>query len=166
MNTWKCLEKIYKDGKVKSIGVSNFNIKQLQRILDNCEIKPMVHQIEVHVFFQNVELIKFCKEKKIQVSSFAALASPKKCPSDYLLENNETIKELCKKYSKTWTQICLRFLIQQDIVVIPGADNEIQLKENLDCNTFSLNDEDMIKLTKLNKKRRIFTHNYEKGYLQ
>lgn len=61
VDTWKCLENLYKKGKVKSIGVSNFNIDQLKRLLKHCEIPPMVNQIEVHVFFQNKELVEFCK---------------------------------------------------------------------------------------------------------
>lgn len=163
VDTWKRLEELYRRGKVKAIGVSNFNAAQLQRILDSCTIKPMVNQIEAHVYFQNKELIEFCRKNEIQVSAFAPLATPRVCSPEYLLKDNETVQNLAKKHGKTWAQIALRFLTQQGIVVVPAADNEEQLIENLDCNSFSLSDEEMRLLSVLDKKRRIYFHAYVKG---
>ena len=165
VDTWKRLEELYRRGKVKAIGVSNFNAAQLQRILDSCEIRPMVNQIEAHVYFQNRDLITFCKRNDIQVSAFAPLASPRVCTPDYLLKDDKTMQNLAEKHGKTWAQIALRFLTQQGIVVLPAAADEAQLVENLDCNSFDLGDDEMRLLSSLDKRKRVYTHAYVKGYV-
>lgn len=165
VDTWRRLEELHKRGKVKAIGVSNFNANQLQRILDSCEIRPMVNQVEAHVYFQNKELIAFCQKNQIQVSAFAPLATPLFCPPDYLLAENETIRKLSKKHGKTWAQIALRFLTQQAVAVVPAADDRTQLLENLDCNSFELSDEEMRLVGELNKRKRIYVHAYVNGYV-
>lgn len=165
VDTWKHFEELYRRQKVKAIGVSNFNTAQLQRILDACEIKPMVNQIEAHIYFQNKELIAFCKRNDIQVTAFAPLATPQVCSPDYLLKDNKTVRNLAKKHGKTWAQIALRFLTQQGIVVVPAADDESQLIENFDCNSFDLSDEEMQLLSCLEKRKRIYVHAYVRGYV-
>ena len=161
--TWQCLEKAYNEGKVKAIGISNFNIKQLQRLLDNCKIRPHVHQIECHIYFQNKEVVEFCRKNAIQITAFAPLATPRKCPTDYLLAQNKKVKVLSAKYAKSWAQISNKFLIQQAIIPICSAENEKQLIENLNCNTFELNENDMNDLKRLDKNRRIYIFDYAPG---
>lgn len=165
VDTWKCMEELYRRGKVKAIGVSNFNSAQLQRILDSCTIRPVVNQVEVHVYFQNKQLVAFCKQNQIQVSAFAPLATPRVCTADYLLAENETILKLAEKHKKSWTQIALRFLTQQEIAVIPAADDRTQLAQNFDCNSFELSDEEMRLLGELDKRKRIYVHAYVNGYV-
>lgn len=157
------MEKLYKQGKVKAIGISNFNIYQLGRILDSCEIKPMVHQIEVHLYFQNQELVKFCKRNQIQVSAFAPLATPRNCPPDYLLEHNETVRKLASKYGKSWAQISLRFLQQNGIIPVVAPENEHQMNEDVSCDTFDLSEIEMHELSRLDKQKRIYIFDYAPG---
>lgn len=162
--TWKSMERIYRERKVKAIGVSNFNKEQMERLLNNCEIKPMVNQIEVHLYFQNKELVKYCQDNQVQVLAFAPLATPRHCLPDYKLAENEIVQKIAKKYKRTWAQICLRFLTQQNILPVVAADNEKQMNENINCNTFDLEESDMIELKQLDKKKRIYIFDYAKGY--
>ncbi|MDA3931754.1 MAG: aldo/keto reductase [Tenericutes bacterium] len=152
IDTWKALETLYEMGKVKAIGVSNYNVHHLQHLLDNAKVKPMVNQVETHIRLQNEFLKDFCKNNGIQLEAYAPLMSHH---IDELLEN-ETMQEIAKKYKKSVAQIAIKWLTERDIVVIPKSVHSKRIKENFDIFDFSLDDEDMNKIKELNKGEKYF----------
>ncbi|MFP9128691.1 aldo/keto reductase [Niallia sp. BSM11] len=146
--TWKALEKLYKDGKVKVIGVSNFHQHHLEDLLEEAEIVPMVNQIELHPLLSQVELRDFCKEKGIVVEAWSPLAQGK-------LLDNPVLAEIAGKYNKSTAQIILRWDLQNDIVTIPKSIKEHRIIENADIFDFELTNEDIDKINALNKNERV-----------
>ncbi len=144
LEVWKALEDSYKEGKVKHIGVSNFRIKDLENILDNCEIKPIVNQVLAHIGKTPFELIKYCHDKNIIVEAYSPIAHGE---ADRINEVNE----IAKKYNKSFAQICLRYCLQLGMIVLPKASSKEHLEANLDLN-FEISEEDMeiLKNAKLN----------------
>lgn len=136
VDTWKALEKLYKDGKVKAIGVSNFLKHHLEALLPNCEICPMVNQIEFHPGLMRKETIDFCKEKNIVVEAWAPLGKGK-------MLNNETLANIADKYNKSTAQLCLKWCLQNDVIPLPKSSNESRMKQNLDIFDFEISNEDM-----------------------
>lgn len=121
------MEKAYKEGKVKAIGLSNFTKEQIQEILAICEVKPAVLQTEVHPYFQEQELKEFLAKEDIKIQAWYPLGH-----GDAALLNDETIVELSKKYQKSTAQIILRWHIQAGNIVIPGSKNPAHIKANFD----------------------------------
>ena len=152
LSTYKALEELYRQGKVKAIGVSNFNIHHLQYLLNNAEIKPMVNQVETHVFLQNHFLHEFCIENGIQLEAYAPLMSSR--IQDLL--NNETMKAIANKHNKTIPQITIRWFIERNIVVIPKSITPERIIQNFDIFDFHLDKNDMIQIRKLNKGMKLF----------
>ncbi|XMB71714.1 aldo/keto reductase [Mycoplasmatota bacterium WC30] len=152
LSTYKALEKLYKEGKVKAIGVSNFNIHHLQHLLDNVEIKPMVNQVETHVFLQNHFLQDFCVKNGIQLEAYAPLLSTK--IQDLL--TNEIMLVIAKKHTKTVAQVNMRWFIQRNIVVIPKSVTPSRIAENIDVFNFKLDQEDMDQIRMLNSGTKMF----------
>ncbi|MGE4571304.1 MAG: aldo/keto reductase [Candidatus Izemoplasmatales bacterium] len=150
--TWNAFETLYDMGKVKAVGVSNFNVHHLQFLLDNAKIKPMVNQVETHIHLQNQFLQDFCTKNSIQLEAYAPLMSHH--IEDLL--NDETMKEIAKKHKKTIAQVAIRWLVQRDIVVIPKSITPKRIKENIDVFDFELDDEDMTRIKGLNKGRKFF----------
>lgn len=146
--TWRALEKIYKDGKVRSIGVSNFKEHHLQDLLETAKIKPMVNQIEFHPQLAQPELLKFCKDKDIQVVAWGPLMQGK-------IYEIQLFKELSQKYNKSIAQIVLRWDIQKGVVTIPKSINQDRIKGNSEIFDFEISEEDMDKISKLNTGVRI-----------
>ncbi|KAL3289110.1 hypothetical protein HHI36_003551 [Cryptolaemus montrouzieri] len=151
---WKKMEEQVHFGKARAIGLSNFSKEQISRILENAEIKPATSQIESHLYFQNNELVHFCKEKGISVVAYSPLGSPgtsQKQKQMAELMSDEVIVDIAKKYSKSPAQIMLRFLIQRGFGVIPKSVNPSRIKENIDIFNFELDENDIAKLKQLNK---------------
>nr|XP_022910891.1 1,5-anhydro-D-fructose reductase [Onthophagus taurus] len=157
---WKAMEEQFKNGLTRSIGISNFNVKQIQRILDNSEIKPSNLQIELHAYMQQNELVDFCKKNNIVVTAYSPLGAPGL--GKFLAQfgqtieipdilGNPTVTDLAKKHNKTNAQILLRYTIQKGIVVIPKSTNPKRIKENFDVFDFQLDDGDMKKMKALDK---------------
>lgn len=146
--TWKALEKLYKDGKVKAIGVSNFHKHHLEDLLSEAEIVPTVNQIELHPLLSQEELRNFCKEKGIVVEAWSPLAQGK-------LLDNPVLTEIAAKYNKSTAQIILRWDLQNDIVTIPKSIKEHRIIENADIFDFELTAEDLEKINGLNKNERV-----------
>ncbi|WP_027415648.1 aldo/keto reductase [Aneurinibacillus terranovensis] len=146
-DTWKALEKLYKDGKVRAIGVSNFHQHHLEDLLADAEITPMVNQIELHPLLTQVELREFCKSIGMKVEAWSPLGSGK-------ILDNPVIKEVAEKYNKTVAQVILRWDIQHDIITIPKSTKENRIIENADVFDFELSAEDMAKIDGLNKNER------------
>jgi len=136
IETWKALEKLYKEKKVRAIGVSNFKIHHLEELFKDVEITPMVNQVECHPQFPQEELKAFCDKKKIQLVAWGPLMQGQ-------IFDKKILKELAHKYQKTVAQIVLRWQIQRKIVVIPKSITPSRIKENSQIFDFTISLEDM-----------------------
>ena len=143
VNVWRALEDAYREGKVRAIGVSNFNIQDLQNIMDHCEIKPMVNQILCHIGNTPMDVIKFCQENDIVVESYSPIAHGAAL-------NNPAIQEMAKKYNVSPAQLCIKYTLQLDTVSIPKASSKEHIVDNTKVD-FEISDDDMIELLKLNE---------------
>ncbi|TPE20795.1 aldo/keto reductase [Clostridium perfringens] len=146
---WRALEYLYKEGRVKAIGVSNFQVHHLQDLLKYAEIKPVINQIELHPYLSQEKVREFCKENDIQVEAWSPLMA-----GNGLLEN-DILKEIAKKYNKTTAQVVLRWDLQNQVITIPKSTNEGRLVENIDIFGFNLSKDDMDRIDSLNKDLRV-----------
>lgn len=149
---YRQMEKAYKEGKVKAIGLSNFNKEQIQKILAVCEVRPMILQTEVHPYFQEKELKEFLAEEKIAIQAWYPLGH-----GDAALLQEPIFAKLGGKYGKSSAQIILRWHIQEGNVVIPGSKNPDHIRDNFALFDFALTDEEMEEISKLNKNVRYYT---------
>lgn len=175
VDTWKAMEKLVDAGLAKNIGLSNFNAKQVQRVLDVARIKPVVNQIESHPYLTQAKLSAFCADKGIIVTAYSPLASPARPwvkVDDPVLLENETLKALAKKYGRDRAQILIRYQIQLGHVVIPKSVTKSRIASNFDVFSFTLDAGDMKLLTGLDRNERICPefgafghphHPFEKG---
>ncbi|UZD47818.1 aldo/keto reductase [Peribacillus frigoritolerans] len=147
LETWRALEKLYKDGKVKSIGVSNFHVDHLENLLANSEVKPVVNQIELHPLLTQVEIRDYCAKHEIKVESWSPLGRGN------LLEE-PTINHIAKKHGKSSAQVLIRWHLQHDLVVIPKSITPSRIKENAQVFDFSLSLNEMNQIDALNKNER------------
>lgn len=150
---YRQMEKAYKEGKVKAIGLSNFNEKQIQEILDICEVKPAVLQTEVHPYSQEKKLKEFLDKEGIVIQAWYPLGH-----GDKALLEEPLFTELGKKYGKSNAQIILRWHIQAGNIVIPGSKNPIHIKDNFALFDFALTDEEMARIAALDKNTRYYTN--------
>lgn len=134
--TWRAFEEIYKSGKAKAIGVSNFNINHLEALFETAEIKPMVNQIEIHPGHSQPELVDFCKQHNLLVEAWSPLGSGR------ILEN-ELINSLADKYNVSVGQICINYCLAKDILPLPRSSSEKNIEANLTSNNFKLSAEDV-----------------------
>ena len=148
---YKQLEKAYKKGKIKAIGISNFEGKYIEELLQTCEIKPQVIQVEAHPYFTQDELREVTDKEDIKIMSWYPLGH-----GDSSLINETIFTELANKYNKTNAQIILRWHTQMGFVVIPGTKNEEHILQNADIFDFELTDEDMSEIAKINKNIRYY----------
>lgn len=146
--TWKALEKLYKDGRVRAIGVSNFHVHHLKDLMADAEIKPMVNQVEYHPHLAQTELLEFCKAEGIQMEAWSPLKQGE-------LLSEPTIVEIAEKHGKSPAQIILRWDLQNGVVTIPKSIKEHRIIENADIFDFELYTEDMDRLNSLNKDERV-----------
>ena len=149
---YKLMEKAYKEGKVKAIGLSNFNEKQIQEILDICEVKPAVLQTEVHPYSQEKELKKFLAKEGMVIQAWYPLGH-----GDKTLQEEPLFTELGRKYGKSNAQIILRWHIQDGNIVIPGSKNPAHIKDNFNLFDFTLTDDEMEKIVALDQQKRYYT---------
>ncbi len=149
---YRLMEKAYKEGKVKAIGLSNFNIEQMKEILDVCEIKPTILQTEVHPYSQEEELKNFLNKEGIVIQAWYPLGH-----GDKALLEEPVFCKLAKKYGKSNAQIILRWHMQSGNVVIPGSKNPEHIKDNFDVFDFSLTEDEMKEIASLNKDKRYYT---------
>lgn len=140
---WKALEEAYKEGKVKAIGVSNFLVKDLENILEDCEIKPMVNQVCCHIGNTPMDVIKFCQENGIVIESYSPIAHGRAL-------KNEKIAEMAKKYNVSIAQLCIKYTLQLDTISIPKASSKEHIEDNAKLD-FEISEDDMIELIKLNE---------------
>ncbi|WP_349729162.1 aldo/keto reductase [Peribacillus frigoritolerans] len=147
LETWRALEKLYKDGKVKSIGVSNFHVHHLEKLFANSEVKPVVNQIELHPLLTQVEIRDYCAKHEIKVESWSPLGRGN------LLEE-PTINHIAKKHGKSSAQVLIRWHLQHDLVVIPKSITPSRIEENAEVFDFSLSLNEMNQIDALNKNER------------
>lgn len=144
---WKELEKIHAEGVAKSIGVSNYTVKHLEEMKQYATEMPAVNQVELHVFLQQPELLDYCKREGIVVEAYSPLAHA----ADM---SDLTVQAVAKKHDKTYAQVMLRWLIQQGMIVLPKSVTPERIRENIDVFGFELDDEDMLRLSKLDRGER------------
>ncbi|MCH6264132.1 MULTISPECIES: aldo/keto reductase [Neobacillus] len=147
-DTWKALEKLYKDGRVRAIGVSNFKVHHLEELLKDAEIKPMVNQVEYHPHLTQKDLLAFCQKEGIQLEAWSPLKQGK-------LLNDPNLSDIARKYGKSVAQVILRWDLQSKVVTIPKSIKEQRIIENADIFDFDLSTEDMARIDSLNKDERV-----------
>jgi len=148
---YKQLEKAYKEGKIKSIGISNFEGKYIEELLQICEIKPQVIQVEAHPYFTQEELREITDKEDIKIMSWYPLGH-----GDSSLINEPIFTELANKYNKSNAQIILRWHTQMGFIVIPGTKNEEHILQNADIFDFTLTDDEMSRIAEINKNKRYY----------
>ena len=144
VDSWRAFERLYKDGRVRSIGVSNFTKFNLQILFDRCSIKPMVDQIEYNPQFQPVDLAEFCRMNDIMIEAWRPVLHGK-------LQSMEAIMTLSEKYKKSPVQVTLRWLNQKGIRTLPKSVHKERMIENADIFDFELSQEECAEIDKLNK---------------
>jgi len=156
--TWKALEEQVKAGRVKSIGVSNVNVQLLLDLLSYAEIKPVMNQVEVHPYLIQEDLINFCKKNNVEITAYSPLGgnvpgNPKF--SSKTLTEEAVIKEIAAKHNKTPGQVIINWHLSRGYVVIPKTATESRIKENFESDTFDLSEEEVKKISDLNKDVRV-----------
>lgn len=136
LSTWKAFERLYKEGLIKAIGVSNFLPHHLQPLMEKAEICPMVNQIEVHPGFNSAGTINFCKKYGIVIEAWGPFGNGQ-------ILTNPQLQEIAVRYDKSVAQICLRWLLQKGIVPLPKSSNENRIVENTKIFDFELGESDM-----------------------
>lgn len=149
---YRLMEKAYKEGKVRAIGLSNFTIAQIQEILAVCEVKPAILQTEVHPYYQEPELKQFLAQENMVIQAWYPLGH-----GDKALIEEPVFSELAAKYGKSNAQIILRWHIQLGNIVIPGSKNPDHIRANFDLFDFELEDAEMAKIAALQKNKRYYT---------
>ncbi|MBM6946312.1 MULTISPECIES: aldo/keto reductase [Bacteroides] len=153
--TYRAMEEAYKAGKLRAIGVSNFYPDRFIDLAEFCDIKPMVNQVETHVFNQQRRPQEIMKEYGTQIMSWGPFAEGR---NNFF--TNPVLKAIGEKYGKSVAQTALRFLIQRDVVVIPKSTHKERMEQNLDVFDFSLSAEDMEAIGKLDKGESLFFSHY------
>lgn len=141
--TWRAMEDLQKQGKIRSLGISNFMIHHIKTLLNTARILPAINQINFNPTWQQRELIKYCNEKNIQVVAWAPVVRIK----DW---NKKILNQVAEKYNKSVPQICLRYCLQNNVIPLSCSKNPDHMKENLSVTEFSINQEDMKILDTLN----------------
>src|SRR4028118_270688 len=145
------MEELYREGRIRAIGVSNFQPDRLMDLMVHNEVVPAVNQIETHPFNQQIETQKFLEENKVQIESWGPFAEGKNN-----IFQNELLLALSGKYQKTVAQVILRWLTQRGVVVIPKSVRKERIVENFDIFDFELSNEDMNAIVTLDTKKSLF----------
>ncbi|MFX1505092.1 MAG: aldo/keto reductase [Promethearchaeota archaeon] len=146
LDTWKAMENLFEEGKVRSIGISNYMKRHLTELIDNCRIKPTVNQIEIspYNYLYRKETIDFCQSNNIALEAYSPLTKARKL-------NDPKLIQVAERYSKTPAQVLIRYILQQKIIVIPKSINPTRIRENADVFDFTLSQDDMQFLTSFNE---------------
>lgn len=153
---WRALEELYKEGKIKAIGVSNFKPDQLANLAAFNEVTPAVNQIELHVFNQKEDEQAYMLSKGVQTESWGAFAE-----GQFDVFNSPVLKVIAEKYSKTTAQVMLRWQLQRGIVSLSKSANPERVRQNFDIFDFELSAEDMDKIATLNTNTTVFSDHHE-----
>ncbi|CAJ0926443.1 unnamed protein product, partial [Mesorhabditis belari] len=158
LGTWKALEEAVNDGKIRSLGLSNFNHKQIERLIGHSRIKPAVLQVELHPYFQQKKLRDFCKKHQIVVTAYSPLGNPTnpfRKTGDPSILTDEVVLKIAEKSGKSPAQVALRWAIQTGLVVIPKSTSEHRIKENGALFDFELSQGELAEIDGLDKNWRI-----------
>ncbi|MGN6616199.1 MAG: aldo/keto reductase [Ilyomonas sp.] len=148
---WRTMQEFYKEGKVRAIGVSNFQPDRLIDLIIHNEIVPAVNQIETHPFHQQIETQKFLQENNVQLESWGPFAEGKNN-----IFHNESLASIAQRYNKSIAQVIIRWLIQRGIIAIPKSTHKERMKENFNIFDFMLSAEDMEAIKTLNTNASLF----------
>lgn len=135
-SSWRALEEVYLQGKVKAIGVSNFMLIHLDSLLKKCSIKPMVNQIEYHPGYLQDEVITYCKDRNIAIAAWSPIGSGR-------LLQHPLLKDLAQKYHISVAQLCIQFALQNDIIVLPKSTSKENIINNINLPKFTIDEHDM-----------------------
>jgi 2,5-diketo-D-gluconate reductase A len=149
--SWRAMEELYGEGRIKAIGVSNFQPDRIMDLIVHHKVVPTVDQIEVHPFNQQIETQKFLQENNVQVEGWAPFAEGKNN-----IFQNELLLSIAEKYKKTVAQVILRWLIERNVVVIPKSVRKERIIENFNIFDFELSQEDMDAIRTLDTKKSVF----------
>lgn len=149
--SWRAMEELYKEGKIRAIGVSNFQPDRLLDLILHNEIVPAVNQVETHPFFQQTANAQWMKEKGVQIESWAPFAEGKNN-----LFQNRILQDIADRYDKSVAQVILRWLTQRNIIVIPKSIHKARIIENFNIFDFQLTAEDMASIATLNQEESSF----------
>ncbi|MBA2876255.1 aldo/keto reductase [Thermaerobacillus caldiproteolyticus] len=153
--SWRAMEELYREGKIRAIGVSNFQMDRLVDLIIHNEVVPAVNQIETHPFCQQIESAKLMKEYNVQIESWAPFAEGRNN-----IFQNEVLVSIAEKYNKSVAQVILRWLTQRGIVAIPKSVHKERIIENFNIFDFELSQEDMEMIATLDTKKSLFfSHN-------
>ncbi|EJL65267.1 aldo/keto reductase [Flavobacterium sp. CF136] len=149
--SWRAMEELYSEGKIKAIGVANFHPDRLIDLILNNKVVPAINQIETHPFHQQIETQKFLQDNNVQIESWGPFAEGK---NDIF--KNELLSSIGKKYNKSIAQVILRWLTQRGVIVIPKSVKKERMAENFDIFDFSLSDQDMETIATLDTNKSLF----------
>lgn len=158
---WRALERAYKEGLVRAIGVSNFYPDRFIDLASYVEIKPMVNQVETHVFNQQIEAQEIMERFDCRIMSWGPFAEGK---NDFF--NNEALASIGAKYGKSVAQTALRYLLQRGVILIPKSSHKERMQQNLDVFDFELTEEDMLSIRKLDLEHSLFFSHYDPATVQ
>jgi len=151
--TWEAMEKCVEEGLVKAIGVSNFTCPLIHDLLTYAKIRPVVNQVESHVYLQQSNLIKYCEEQLIRVEGYSVLGTSEfKKKDDPEVLKDPLIIKLSEKYGKSPAQICLRWQTQRGVIALAKSVTKERIKENISIFDFQLSDEDMKEISKIDRR--------------
>jgi len=141
---WNVLENLYEEGKIRAIGVSNFNIKDLEHLKKECRIKPAVNQVELSPFLVRSKLIDYCQSEDIAVEAYSPLTRGKRL-------NDKTLEFLAREYKKTTAQIMIRWGLQRGLIMLPKSETKSHIESNIDVFDFEIEKSDMKLIDSLNE---------------
>ncbi|MGR6898295.1 aldo/keto reductase [Rummeliibacillus sp. TYF-LIM-RU47] len=147
-DAWRALETLYKEGRVKAIGVSNFQVHHLEDLMKDAEIKPVINQVELHPRLTQKELKAFCQDNNIQLEAWSPLMQGQ-------LLDNEVLKEIAAKHNKSVAQVIVRWDLQNGVMTIPKSTKEHRIVENVDLFDFELTQEELEVIDGLNQNHRV-----------
>lgn len=153
METWKAMEKLVEKGLAISIGVSNFNTKQVEEIVNAAQVPCVMNQIEIHPAIDQSEIVNSCKSKSVALTAYSPFGSPDRSwasDKDFNLLGNSVVKEIADAHGCTTGQVLLAYHLNQDIVVVPKSATPSRIKENFESLNVKLKPEEMTKLQGLN----------------
>lgn len=146
-DTWRAMESLYEEGLCRAIGVSNYGLKEFEHLLDECSVIPHINQIEFHPYHNPIALRHFCDDHNIQVQGYCPLGNGH-------LVDEQVIKEIALRHSKTPAQVLIRWSVQNRVPTIPKSTKEKRVKENFDVFDFKLTEPEMILLNGLHDGRK------------
>ncbi|CRL00278.1 CLUMA_CG013551, isoform A [Clunio marinus] len=164
VDTWKAMENLVDSGLIKSIGLSNFNSKQIERVLEIARIPPVMNQVECHPYLTQKKLMELCRSKGIHITAYSPLGSPDRPwakPGDTELMQDPKLLEISKKYNKSAAQILIKYQLQRGNIVIPKSVTKSRIMSNFDVFNFELNDGDIAAIDAFNMGGRFCPLNFD-----